>query len=86
MRIFRWMSKNPADVIQVNRGSIQVGRIADIAIWDPFTSEQVSFSHTKYPTTCPYMGRELYGIMKRVFVAGTLVYDHGRFSKFRKVT
>jgi allantoinase len=62
------------------KGSIAVGRDADILIWNPDRDFQVSPSliHHRHQLT-PYAGEVLQGVVEKTFLRGQMVYDGGLF-------
>ena len=69
------MSVNPARVLGIDRGSIDVGRVADLVIVDPETEycidKEVFYSKGK---NTPFQGRRVQGRIVSTFVAGVRVY------------
>jgi dihydroorotase-like cyclic amidohydrolase len=76
------MSVRPAEILGIDkdRGSIAVGKYADLIIWRPehFPSHK-SWSH--FPHHNPYLGRNLYGQVTTVFLHGVIAYKGGVFSE-----
>ena len=69
------MSAVPASIIGLDRGSLGIGRIADIVIFDPekkFTVDSNSFASKGKNT--PYDGFELYGLVETTIAGGKIVY------------
>lgn len=79
IRLSKWMSLYPAKLLGVaqNRGSIEKGKWADLVIWQPF-EKSTTEGRPKYPQTCPYSGKELYGHVHTVYVRGQLAYQDGQ--------
>lgn len=78
--IVRWLCENPALLpgIQNSKGKIQKGQDADIIVWDPeekFTVTKEMIYHRHKIT--PYLGEELYGVVKQTWLAGEKVVDNG---------
>ena len=68
-------SYNPANLLKIDRGTIQEGKIADIAIFDPnqeyiYTKEMI-VSKSK---NSPFIGKKLKGKVKYTIVSGNIVY------------
>ncbi|KAJ7561586.1 hypothetical protein O6H91_03G034200 [Diphasiastrum complanatum] len=79
-RVALWWSVNPAKLAKLSqKGSIEVGKDADLVIWDPETSfivdENYSLFH-KHKVT-PYAGKTLSGQVISTFSRGNLVYHEG---------
>lgn len=77
-----WMCAAPAALagFAATKGSIAVGRDADLVIWDPdaeFTVDPARLEH-RHPIT-PYAGIRLKGRVIRTVLRGEVVYDDGRF-------
>lgn len=72
------MSCNPAELLRIERGSLSVGKVADVMIFDPETEKTVDPS-TFYSKgkNCPYTGQVLRGWPKMVLRAGRVVLDDG---------
>ncbi|MDQ8046081.1 MAG: allantoinase AllB [Solirubrobacteraceae bacterium] len=82
--VVRWMAAAPADLAGLpQKGRIEVGADADLAILDPdatFTVIGTELLH-RHPQN-PYEGRELHGVVKQTWVRGRLVGSsapHGRW-------
>ena len=79
-QLAEWMCRGPARLAGLNRkGAVEVGYDADLVIWEPaatFTVEPGSLWH-RHPLT-PYSGRPLRGVVERTYLAGELIYEHGR--------
>jgi dihydroorotase-like cyclic amidohydrolase len=73
VRLAKWMSLHPAKVLEVDkeRGSIEIGKFADLVVWDPWTRAKVT--ECKYQS--PFVGQDLLGVIKHVYVKGKLVND-----------
>ena len=73
--LVRLTSYNPAQLLKIDRGTIEVGKIADITIFDPnqeyiYTKEMV-VSKSK---NSPCIGKKLKGKVKYTIVNGKIVY------------
>ena len=71
-------SYNPANLIKIDRGTIEVGKVADITIFDPnekyiYTKEMI-VSKSK---NSPFIGKKLKGKVKYTIVGGKIVYENG---------
>ncbi|MEP7264857.1 MAG: allantoinase AllB [Bacteroidota bacterium] len=84
--LMRWLCERPAAFLNLNnKGSIQKGFDADIVIWNPeekFTVKGNSILH-KHKLT-PYIGCNLFGVVKQTYVNGTKVYDNGNVVELNK--
>ena len=75
MDMVRLTSYNPAKILNIDRGTIEEGKIADITIFDPnkkyiYTEDMiVSKSHNT-----PWIGKKLQGKVKYTIVSGKVVY------------
>ncbi len=69
------MSKIPAEIININRGTLNDGVVADIVIFDPeekWTVDKNKLNSRSKNT--PYDGMELYGVVKKTILNGKVVY------------
>ena len=69
-------SYNPAQLLKIDRGTIEVGKIADITIFDPneeyeYTKEMI-VSKSK---NSPFIGKKLKGRVRYTIVGGRIVYE-----------
>lgn len=69
-------SYNPANLLKIDRGSIEVGKVADITIFDPneeyvYTKEKI-VSKSK---NSPFIDKKLKGKVKYTIVNGNIVYE-----------
>ena len=74
--LVRLTSYNPAQLIKIDRGTIEVGKIADITVFDPneeyvYTKEMI-VSKSK---NTPFIGKKLKGKVKYTLVSGKVVYQ-----------
>jgi len=72
------MSYNPAKVIKFDRGNIDVGKIADITVYDPeekFVINTDEFASMGRNT--PFNGKEVYGKVKYTICGGKILYKSG---------
>lgn len=80
--VARWMAEAPARLAGLNRtkGSIAVGRDADLVVWDPDAQDVVDpFGlHHRHPLT-PYAGMRLRGKIRKTLLRGDVVFEEGRF-------
>lgn len=76
MQMAEKMSYNPAQVIGLDKGDIQPGKIADIVIFDPkktYTIDKNEFASKGKNT--PFHGREVTGKVRLTLVNGKVVYE-----------
>lgn len=72
------MSANPADILGLNKGSIAVGRPADVVIIDADSKYTVDVASFKSKAkNSPYDGWELYGKADYTIVNGNIVVNQG---------
>jgi len=68
-------SYNPAKLLKINRGTIEVGKVADITIFDPneeyVYTKEIIVSKSK---NTPFIGKKLKGKVKYTIVGGRIVY------------
>jgi allantoinase len=81
-QLTEWLCAAPAQEVGLaqRKGSISVGRDADIVIWNPDREFQVSPSliHHRHKLT-PYAGEVLKGVVEKTFLRGQMVYDGAGF-------
>lgn len=69
-------SYNPAKLLKIDRGTIEVGKIADITIFNP--DEKYIYTKDKIVSkskNSPFIGKELKGKVKYTIVNGNIVYQ-----------
>lgn len=76
------MSLNPSKVLGISKGTLSVGRSADIVIFDPDKAWTVDVNdlHSKSKNS-PYDGFELFGKPEYVIVGGKIVINQGELMK-----
>ena len=75
MQMVEKMSVNPAKIIGIRRGSLDIGAKADITVFDPhaeYTIDRNSFVSKGKNT--PFHGRRVYGRVRATVVNGRVVY------------
>jgi len=81
-QLTRWLCSAPARLVglEQKKGSLEVGRDADIIIWNPNKQFQVEGAalHHRHKLT-PYEGRRLEGVVEQTFLRGRKIYDDGEF-------
>lgn len=74
----RWLCEMPAALAGIDdrKGSIAVGRDADLVVWDPETEWTVDPTglYHRHPVT-PYAGRRLRGRVLKTLLRGDVVFD-----------
>lgn len=85
--VSRLMSLNVAEFLglEQRKGKIEVGYDADLIIWEPdksfeVTKEIINFKHK----ISPYIGCKLDGVVKQTIVGGNTVYKTGSFKELSK--
>lgn len=77
----RWLCSAPASFMNwQNRGTLQVGAVADLVAWNPdaaFTVDAAALHH-RHPVT-PYHGQTLHGVVQQVWLGGQLAFDNNTF-------
>lgn len=77
MQLAEKMSYNPAKVIGVERGSLEVGKIADLVLVD--FEKEYKIDANKFVSkgkNTPFHGKLVKGMVLKTFVSGQLVYDY----------
>lgn len=76
MQMVEKMSLNPAIVLGIDKGSLEVGKIADIVIADPKMKYQIDVNEfvSKGKNT-PFHGKEVVGRVMATIVSGEVVYQ-----------
>jgi allantoinase len=79
-RLAQWLAENPARLarLQHRKGAIEIGRDADLVIWDPDATVTVDAAtlYHRHPIT-PYHGARLYGRVQTTLLRGEIVFDEG---------
>lgn len=73
--LVRLTSYNPAQLLKIDRGSIEVGKVADVTIFDP--NEQYVYTKDMIVSkskNSPFIGKTLKGRNKYTIVSGKVVY------------
>ncbi|MDR1391942.1 MAG: dihydroorotase [Clostridiales bacterium] len=75
MELIKKMTLNPNKLINVDRGSIEVGKVSDITIFDEKEKWIVDAKKIKSKSkNSPFIGFELYGKVKYTIAAGEIIY------------
>lgn len=76
----RWLAENPARLarLQHRKGAIEIGRDADLVVWDPDATTTVDAAalYHRHPVT-PYHGARLHGRVHTTILRGEIVFDEG---------
>ena len=80
MQMIEKMSTNPAKIIQLDRGSLQEGKVADLVIVDFENEYQINVNEfASKSKNSPFQGRKVYGKVQLTMVNGEIVYQDKRF-------
>ena len=83
----KWLFENPAKFLNLahKKGKIASGYDADLVLWSPEESFVLSpnLLHHKHKIS-PYNGQTFYGVVKRTYVQGKLVYQDGKFKNLKQ--
>jgi dihydroorotase-like cyclic amidohydrolase len=76
----KWTSLKPAKILGLasSMGSIEPGKRADLYIWDPYVTSTADRSLSSQSMTSVFIGQELMGSVKAVYIRGNLAYRDGR--------
>ncbi len=76
MELVRKLTTNPSRILELDKGTLSVGKDADIIVVDPTRPWRVSkegfLSKSK---NSAFLGRELYGVVEHVICAGKIVFQ-----------
>jgi dihydroorotase len=70
------MSKNPADILEVNKGQIKIGYDGDLIIVD--TDKEYEISSKNFESkgkNTPFNGKRVYGKIIKTIKGGTVVFE-----------
>lgn len=78
-KLIEKMTVNPAHILKLNSGKLEVGADADITLFNPdeLVTVNASTFQSKSKNT-PYDGEKLYGKVKYVFINGKLVVENSK--------
>ena len=75
LEMVRKMSLNPARILDIEKGSLQIGQEADVTIFDPNKKHSIDVqSFLSKGNNSPFHGRSVYGEVKATLVQGEIVY------------
>lgn len=75
MELLEKMTINPAKLYNLSTGSIEIGNIADIVIFNPEEKWIVSDEFESKAKNTPFIGKELFGKVKYTICRGKLVFE-----------
>jgi len=82
-QLMKWLGEGPAALSgqSASRGIIAPGYAANLVVWEPDKTFRVSeeMLFHKHKLT-PYLGEELYGIVRQTYLHGQKVFDQGLFA------
>ena len=76
MQMAEKMSRNPARVIGIDKGSLEPGKTADLVIFDPnktYTIDASKFASKSRNT--PFDGRKVTGAVRATIAGGEIIYQ-----------
>ena len=81
MEMVRKMSYNPANILEIDKGSLEVGKIADIVIANPNEEYKIDVNefYSKGKNT-PFDNKEVVGRVKTTILAGSVIFEDGYFT------
>jgi len=75
-QMIEMMTRNPAEVLGIDRGTLRTGAVADITVIDPATTYKIDVNTFRSKSrNCPYHGWEVRGRASAVVLAGEVKYD-----------
>jgi len=82
-RLVEWLCRGTARLagLAQRKGTIDVGRDADLVLWNPEAAFRVDAErlHQRHKLP-PYAGRELLGAVTATFLRGRKIFERGEFS------
>ena len=80
----KWLSLSPAKLLGLsNRGSIGKGKLADLVVWTPYC-RSLGKGNEFYQDLSIFDGKEMFGVIHKVYLRGVLAYDNGNYVKAGK--
>jgi dihydroorotase-like cyclic amidohydrolase len=86
-KLSRLLCETPARIAGLHdKGSIEVGKHADLVVWDPAELIEIGFEEVFYrhPQVCPFLGRQLPGKIHKVYLRGQAAYSPPYFAPLGK--
>ena len=84
VRLSKWLSLSPAKLLGLsNRGSIGKGKLADLVVWTPYC-RSLGKGNEFYQDLSIFDGKEMFGVIHKVYLRGVLAYDNGNYVKAGK--
>lgn len=85
-QLVQWMALRTARFAGIDRGTLEVGAVADLVVFDPtapvtINAETIFHRHK----TTPYFGKQLKGRVVQTRLAGSVVFEEGRFFEPRGI-
>ncbi|HND84852.1 MAG TPA: allantoinase AllB, partial [Pseudobdellovibrionaceae bacterium] len=80
--LIRLMSDRTSQFVGLNdrKGSIAVGKDADFVVWDPQENDAIQANRILHRhKTSPYIGRQIQGRIKQVFLRGNSIFSSGEY-------
>lgn len=82
MELIEKLTINPAKILGIDKGDIQVGKVADITIIDPFVEYKIDVeSFASKSKNSPFHNKLVKGRVEYTIVNGEIVYDRTRGCK-----
>ena len=73
------MSRNPALVLGIDKGTLEEGKTADIVIFDPAQTYEIDASRfASKSRNMPYQGRTVTGAVRATIAGGEVIYQAHR--------
>ena len=81
IKLAKFLSSGPAEILNISeaRGSITKGKFADFIVWDPYVKHEITHDYSQFPNMSPFIGKEVYGKIEKVYVRGQVAFNQGNF-------